>query len=187
MTGARQCDQPARYAYAPISAQTTTSVKSGFVQARFAAGVVRVSRRSDSFVRRSRSLFMVTVLLVGNGHNLDNSPYMGQAGEHETPMNQAPSAIGDDDTPKLVRRVRLRWDAVRGAHVLLYPEGFLVLNDSAAEVLQRCNGAHTVRELVRALAAEHPEVAPGALADDVRAVLARVRDRGFLTLDAGAS
>lgn len=86
----------------------------------------------------------------------------------------------DEWTPKLVRRVRLRWDAARGTHVLLFPEGFLVLNDSAAAVLRRCDGAHSVRAIIDGLRAEHPEAPAAELADDVRAVIARVRDRGFL-------
>lgn len=92
----------------------------------------------------------------------------------------------DEATPKLVRRVRLRWDAARGTHALLYPEGLLVLNPSAAEVLGYCDGAHTVREILDTLAVEHPEVSAEVLAADVREVLARVRDRGFLTVDEGA-
>lgn len=92
----------------------------------------------------------------------------------------------DEATPKLVRRVRLRWDAARGTHALLYPEGLLVLNPSAAEVLAYCDGAHTVRGIINALSIEHPEVSAEVLAADVREVLARVRDRGFLTVDEGA-
>lgn len=94
--------------------------------------------------------------------------------------------LRDDATPKLVRRVRLRWDAARGTHALLYPEGLLVLNPSAAEVLAYCDGAHTVRAIVDALSREHPEAPAEVLADDVREVLLRIRDRGFLTVTEGA-
>lgn len=92
--------------------------------------------------------------------------------------------LRDDDTPRLVRRARLRWDAARATHVLLFPEGLLVLNPSAAAVLGRCDGAHTVRAIVDALRAEHPEVSAAELDADVRGIIARVRDRGFLDLGA---
>ena len=42
--------------------------------------------------------------------------------------------------PKLSRGYRLQYEPVQTAWVLLYPEGMVKLNDSAAEILRRCNG-----------------------------------------------
>jgi pyrroloquinoline quinone biosynthesis protein D len=39
--------------------------------------------------------------------------------------------------PQLATGVRLHWDGVRSRHVLLYPEGALALNSTAADVLER--------------------------------------------------
>lgn len=92
------------------------------------------------------------------------------------------AVIDDVDVPRLVRRVRLRWDATRHAHVLLFPEGVLMLNPAAAEVLTRVDGARSVGAIVAELRAIHPDAPPAEIAHDVRALLSRVQDRGFLTL-----
>ena len=42
--------------------------------------------------------------------------------------------------PRLSRLFRLQYEPVQTAWVLLYPEGMVKLNDSAAESLRRCNG-----------------------------------------------
>jgi pyrroloquinoline quinone biosynthesis protein D len=47
----------------------------------------------------------------------------------------------------------LRWEKTQDAYVLLYPEGVIKLNASAAEILKRCDGAATVAELVGELQA----------------------------------
>jgi len=42
--------------------------------------------------------------------------------------------------PRLSRLYRMQYEPVQTAWVLLYPEGMVKLNDSAAEILRRCNG-----------------------------------------------
>lgn len=51
------------------------------------------------------------------------------------------------DRPKLSRRFRLQFEEAQQRWVLLYPEGMVQLNDSAAEILKRCTGEHTVIEI----------------------------------------
>lgn len=53
--------------------------------------------------------------------------------------------------PKLSRRFRLQYEEAQTRWVLLYPEGMVQLNDSAAEILKRCDGEHTVTEIVNEL------------------------------------
>jgi pyrroloquinoline quinone biosynthesis protein D len=43
---------------------------------------------------------------------------------------------------------RLQWEPVQDAHVLLYPEGMVKLNRSAAAIMTRCDGARTIDEIV---------------------------------------
>lgn len=52
------------------------------------------------------------------------------------------------DRPELNRRFRLQWEQAQQAYVLLYPEGMVKLNASAAEILKRCDGKHTVDALI---------------------------------------
>ena len=53
--------------------------------------------------------------------------------------------------PVLWRLARMEFDPVRGKQVLLYPEGAILLNDTAAEILSLCDGVRTVDEIVRTL------------------------------------
>jgi pyrroloquinoline quinone biosynthesis protein D len=55
--------------------------------------------------------------------------------------------------PKLSRRFRLQYEEAQTRWVLLYPEGMVQLNDSAAEILKRCDGERTVAEIVSELEA----------------------------------
>lgn len=50
--------------------------------------------------------------------------------------------------PKLSRVFRLQWEVVQNNYVLLYPEGMVKLNQSAAEILKRCDGEHDVTAIV---------------------------------------
>lgn len=55
--------------------------------------------------------------------------------------------------PKLSRRFRLQYEEAQTRWVLLYPEGMVQLNDSAAEILKRCNGERTLAGIVSELEA----------------------------------
>ena len=43
---------------------------------------------------------------------------------------------------------RLQWEEVQNCHVLLYPEGMVKLNQSAGEILKRCDGDQDVTAIV---------------------------------------
>jgi len=55
------------------------------------------------------------------------------------------------ERPQLNKLFRLQWEEAQQAYVLLYPEGMVKLNLSAAEILKHCDGAHTVDEIISAL------------------------------------
>jgi pyrroloquinoline quinone biosynthesis protein D len=46
--------------------------------------------------------------------------------------------------PRLWRLARLDFDAVRQQHVLLYPEGAVLLNPTGAAILELCDGQRTI-------------------------------------------
>jgi pyrroloquinoline quinone biosynthesis protein D len=48
---------------------------------------------------------------------------------------------------RLWRLARLDFDTVRQRHVLLYPEGAVLLNDTGAAILELCNGSRTVEQI----------------------------------------
>ena len=82
--------------------------------------------------------------------------------------------------PGRARGVRLQIDSATGKSVLLFPEGIIELNETAHEILIRCDG-QTVSEIVRALAEEY-EVDPATLAADVRETLADLQRRKLIEL-----
>ena len=79
--------------------------------------------------------------------------------------------------PKLSRLFRLQWEPAQDAYVLLYPEGMVKLNQSAAEILKRCDGSSAVAAIVADL--EHTfEV--GDLGEEVQDFLKEAYGRGWL-------
>ena len=63
----------------------------------------------------------------------------------------APGA-GTGSTLATVPRVgpgfRLQWEAAQSCFVLLYPEGMVKLNQSAGEIMKRCDGVSSVDQIV---------------------------------------
>jgi coenzyme PQQ biosynthesis protein PqqD len=82
----------------------------------------------------------------------------------------------------LATGVRLHWDRVRSRHVLLYPEGALALNTTAADVLELCDGERTTETIAAELSARYDGA---AVDEDVARLLAAIADRG-LVVDADA-
>jgi pyrroloquinoline quinone biosynthesis protein D len=92
------------------------------------------------------------------------------------------NAIADICKPRLAAKARLKWDAVREKHLLLFPEGVLVLNKTAYDVLALCDGQHAVPEIVKALATQYA-VEANAIDADVKEILQRLSQKTFVTLD----
>jgi pyrroloquinoline quinone biosynthesis protein D len=81
------------------------------------------------------------------------------------------------DKPALSRVFRMQWEETQNNYVLLYPEGMVKLNGSAAEILKRCDGTRSVPAIVAEL-----EQAFGAsgLRPDVDDFLRAAGERGWL-------
>lgn len=79
--------------------------------------------------------------------------------------------------PKLSRRFRLQYEEAQTRWVLLYPEGMVQLNDSAAEILKRCDGQRSLSEIVGEL--EQAFNAHG-LTPQVQALLEEGQRRGWI-------
>lgn len=71
--------------------------------------------------------------------------------------------------PRIATGFRLQWEPAQNAHVLLYPEGMVKLNQSAGEILKRCDGQRDVAAIVADLEAAFQTT---GLEGDVRAFLA---------------
>ena len=84
--------------------------------------------------------------------------------------------------PRLVTGARLRYDEVREEHLLLVPEGAVRLNPSAAEVLELCDGARSLDDIVGVLAERYGDA---DVHDDVQELVDAMAQRGFLVDAAG--
>ena len=76
---------------------------------------------------------------------------------------------------QLKRHVRYRFDRVREQHQLVFPEGLIVLNETAAAIARCCDG-RTVDELYAALDEQFGDYDRG----DVEAFLGELARKGFL-------
>ena len=61
-------------------------------------------------------------------------------------MSDAP--LPELTRPQLSKLFRLQYETAQSAWVLLYPEGMVQLNASAAEILQRCDGSRDIDAIV---------------------------------------
>ena len=98
-------------------------------------------------------------------------------------MSDTSQTVGPDEDakPRLPKGVRLRHDQARGEWLLLAPERILKADTIAIEILKRCTGERTIRDIVDDLAAV--DAADRArIATDVRALLAELAAKRMLDL-----
>jgi pyrroloquinoline quinone biosynthesis protein D len=72
-------------------------------------------------------------------------------------------------------------DRITGEATLLCPERVLLLNATAAAVVERCDGMHTLGEIADALARRYAAPAEAVL-DDVADYLRGLRERGLVSM-----
>jgi pyrroloquinoline quinone biosynthesis protein D len=60
-------------------------------------------------------------------------------------------ALTASSVPRLWRLARLNFDSVRQQHVLLYPEGAVLLNPTGAAILELCDGQRSISAIARIL------------------------------------
>ena len=81
--------------------------------------------------------------------------------------------------PRLPRGVRLRFDPVRDTWVLLAPERVLFPDTVALAVLEACDGARALDEIVSELAGRF-EAPHETIRADVCELLQELADKGFV-------
>lgn len=72
---------------------------------------------------------------------------------------------------------RLQWEEAQQKYVILYPEGLVELNQSSAEILKLCDGAHTLEQIVEAL---ERKFATSGLINDISAFLNAALNNGWI-------
>jgi pyrroloquinoline quinone biosynthesis protein D len=89
-------------------------------------------------------------------------------------------SVSEASRPVLPRHARLKFDDTRRRWVILAPERVLAPDEIAVEILQLCDGARNVAQMIDLLAAKYT-AERGAIGADVIAMLQDLADKGFLT------
>jgi pyrroloquinoline quinone biosynthesis protein D len=90
-------------------------------------------------------------------------------------------ALSFTDRPQLRRGVRAATDPLSNETVLLFPEGVLIMNETAAAVVRQCDGCHSVGEMVQAIG----EVYADVVVDDVMSLLQNLIAQNLLVVNHG--
>lgn len=85
--------------------------------------------------------------------------------------------------PSIAPRFRFQWEPAQDAYVILYPEGMVKLNQSAGEILKRCDGNASVQAIIADLQHAFPGV---DLAEEVHRFLEIARGNGWIRFQASA-
>ena len=93
------------------------------------------------------------------------------------------TALPAEARPRIGRLFRFQWEPAQQAYVLLYPEGMVKLNQSAGEILRRCDGNCSVGEVVADL---ERTFATSGLTGEVEAFLTMAEENGWVSWDSAA-
>ena len=83
---------------------------------------------------------------------VESSPAAAAAQVAQEPASAAPLPWERTSQPRLPSKVRLQWDDARNQAMLLFPEGVLMLNQTANAVLELVDGRRSVADIVAELA-----------------------------------
>jgi len=81
--------------------------------------------------------------------------------------------------PKTSPLFRLQFEKAQDCFVLLYPEGMVKLNDSAAEILQQIDGQTTVDGIQSQLQLKFPQA--GDIRDDIDEFLSVAHEKRWIS------
>ncbi|QQP90857.1 pyrroloquinoline quinone biosynthesis peptide chaperone PqqD [Skermanella sp. TT6] len=90
------------------------------------------------------------------------------------------ATITEENVPRLPRHVKFRFDQAREAWVVLAPEKVFMPDEIAVEVLKRCDGDTTLKDIIDDLARTF-EAERDVVAADVVAMLQDLADKGIIT------
>lgn len=87
--------------------------------------------------------------------------------------------ITEQSRPVLARHAKLKFDETRQVWVILVPERVLAPDEIAVEILQLCDGARNVDQIIDVLAAKYT-ADRAMIGADVIAMLRDLAEKGFL-------
>ncbi len=82
-----------------------------------------------------------------------------------------------ESIPILAPMFRFQWESAQNCFVLLYPEGMVKLSGSAGEIMRRCDGESSIREILTDLEQQFPVP---ELEDDLFNFLETAHKKGWI-------
>jgi pyrroloquinoline quinone biosynthesis protein D len=92
------------------------------------------------------------------------------------------SDLAGTSRPKLRPGCRLR-ETAGESDMLLIPEGALRLAGTGRKIVERCDGEHTLDDIVRELKAEYPTVEPTRIETEVNTFLDRLHQKRVIDFE----
>ncbi len=87
-----------------------------------------------------------------------------------------------DAVPAIAAGYRLQFEEAQDSWVLLYPEGMVTLNQSASEILKRCDGKRDINQIVEVLEKDFEQT---GLVGDVTAFMEIALENKWIKLGNG--
>ena len=85
-----------------------------------------------------------------------------------------------NDTPKLPRHAKLRFDQARKKWIINAPERVFELDETASEIMQLVNGAVSINSIVDSLHKKFNEASRDEISKDVLLMLQSLAEKGFI-------
>jgi pyrroloquinoline quinone biosynthesis protein D len=92
------------------------------------------------------------------------------------------SDLAGTSRPKLRPGCRLR-ESTGESDMLLIPEGALRLAGTGRKIVERCDGQHSLDDIVRELKAEYPSAEPNRIETEVHIFLERLLQKRVIDLE----
>lgn len=87
-----------------------------------------------------------------------------------------------DSVPRLGAHMRLKFDTVRASHTIQAPERVFQLDETAHEIVNRCDGTASIAGIVDALCRVYGDAPREEIEHDVLAVVQEFLDKGVMVL-----
>ncbi len=85
----------------------------------------------------------------------------------------------ESSLPRLATGVR--WSGTGEERTLLFPEGALKLQGTGREIVERCDGQHTLLQIVQELQAQFGKSDPEKVRSDVFVFIERLQQKGVVS------
>ncbi|CAI8886408.1 pyrroloquinoline quinone biosynthesis peptide chaperone PqqD [Methylococcus capsulatus] len=86
-------------------------------------------------------------------------------------------SLQPDTLLELSPLLRMQWEEAQQRYVILYPEGMIELNETAAAILELCDGQHNLTSIVEKLERKYDA---SGIESDVREMLESALNNGWI-------